>query len=168
MLKFEIVKGKPPLAEPTYRMRRWIEINRAPVLTLWAAVVAVRLGFDWEEALTLGRAVAGPNAYSKGKALGLFEPTPQAVKEKREQQRREKGPFSIDLRSRKIPAVHTEAGMRALQKDQPANPASVMNYLAHAFGDLLDDARDAIALSAGAHEPQESDRAYGEIRPEIP
>jgi len=55
-------------------MRHWIEINRAPVLTLWAAVVATRLGFEWEEALTLGRAVAGLNAYSKGKALGLFEP----------------------------------------------------------------------------------------------
>ena len=66
-------------------MRHWIEINRAPVLTLWAAVVAMRLGFDWDEALTLGRAVAGLNAYSKGKALGLFEPTPEAVKGKREQ-----------------------------------------------------------------------------------
>lgn len=54
-------------------MRQWIEINRAPVLTLWAAVVAERLGFHWEEALTLGRAVAGFNAYSKGKTLGLFE-----------------------------------------------------------------------------------------------
>jgi hypothetical protein len=36
-----------------------VKINRAPVLTLWPAVVAERLGFDWEEALTLGRAVAG-------------------------------------------------------------------------------------------------------------
>ena len=85
-------------------MRHWID-NRAPVLTIWAAVVAMRLGFDWEEALTAGRAVAGLNAYSNGKALGLFEPTPEAVKEKREQLRREKGAFSIDspigaLRSR--------------------------------------------------------------------
>ena len=58
-------------------MRHWIEINRAPVLTLWAAIVAKRLGFDWDEALTLGRAVAGLNAYSKGRALGLFERTPE-------------------------------------------------------------------------------------------
>jgi hypothetical protein len=40
--------------------RRTIPINRAPVLTLWAAVVARRLGFTKDEALTLGRAVAGP------------------------------------------------------------------------------------------------------------
>jgi len=35
-------------------MTRTLSINRAPVLTLWAAVVAERLGFEWEEALTLG------------------------------------------------------------------------------------------------------------------
>ena len=153
-------------------MRHWIEINRAPVLTLWAAIVPTRLGFDWEEALTLGRAVAGLNAYSKGKALGLFEPTPEAIKEKRQQLRRGKGAFSIDLLNRKVPAVHTEAGIRALQKDQPTNPASVMNYLTRAFGDVLDDARDAMASLACAHEPQElasiAYRLYEEFRPAIP
>jgi hypothetical protein len=153
-------------------MRHWIEINRAPVLTLWAAVVATRLGFDWEEALTLGRAVAGLNAYSKGKALGLFEPTPEAIKEKRRQLRREKGAFSIDLLNRKVPVVHTEAGIRALQKDQPTNPASVMNYLTRTFGDGLHDARDAMASLAGAHEPQElasiAYRLYEEFRSAIP
>ncbi len=41
---------------------RTISINRAPVLTLWAAVVAQRLGFSEDEALTLGKAVAGLNA----------------------------------------------------------------------------------------------------------
>jgi hypothetical protein len=34
-------------------------INRTPLLNLWAAVVAEALGFDYDEALTLGRAVAG-------------------------------------------------------------------------------------------------------------
>jgi len=70
--------------------RHRIKINRAPVLTLWAAVVAQRLGFDWKAALTLGRAVAGLNAYSKGRALGIFHPAP------RNSRRREKssGPGS--------------------------------------------------------------------------
>jgi len=57
-----------------------LRINRAPVLTLWAAVVAERLGFAWEEALRLGRAVAGLNAYAKGKALGLFTLNLEAVR----------------------------------------------------------------------------------------
>jgi hypothetical protein len=37
-------------------------MNRAPVLTLWAAVVGEVLGSEHDEALTLGRAVAGLNA----------------------------------------------------------------------------------------------------------
>ena len=44
-----------------------ISINRVPVLTLWAAVVAQRLGFDEDKAPSLGKAVAGLNAYSKGR-----------------------------------------------------------------------------------------------------
>jgi hypothetical protein len=67
--------------------RHVVRVNRAPVLTLWAAVVAERLGFDHDEALTLGRAVAGLNAYSKGVRLGLIEPTPAEVQEKRLQLR---------------------------------------------------------------------------------
>jgi len=55
-------------------------VNRAPVLTLWAAVVGEVLGFEHGEALTLGRAVAGLNAYSKGVSLGLFQPTRREVK----------------------------------------------------------------------------------------
>ena len=52
-------------------------VNRAPGLTLWAAVMAEVLGFEHEEALTLVRTVAGLNAYSKGVSLGLFKPTPK-------------------------------------------------------------------------------------------
>jgi hypothetical protein len=40
-----------------------ISIDRAPVLTLNAAVVAQRLGFNEDEALSLGKAVAGLNAH---------------------------------------------------------------------------------------------------------
>jgi len=49
-------------------------MNRAPV-------VAEVLGFDHDEALILGRAVAGLNAYLKGVSLGLFRPTLREVKE---------------------------------------------------------------------------------------
>src|SRR4051794_24785324 len=51
-----------------------IAINRAPVLALWAAAVAERLGLDEDAALTAGRAVAALNAQSKGRRLGLFKP----------------------------------------------------------------------------------------------
>jgi len=61
-----------------------IRINRAPVLTLWAAVVAEQLGFERDTALTLGQAVAGLSAYAKGVSLGLLEPRPELVREQSE------------------------------------------------------------------------------------
>ena len=51
-----------------------IKINRAPVLTLWAFVVAERLGYKKEEALTLAKAVTGLAAQRKGQALGYLPP----------------------------------------------------------------------------------------------
>ena len=36
-----------------------VRVNRAPVLTLWAAVVAQRLGFKWDEAPNV-RAAGAP------------------------------------------------------------------------------------------------------------
>jgi hypothetical protein len=51
-----------------------ISINRAPVLTFWAAVVPGRLGFRKEEALSLGTALASLNAQVKGRRLSIFKP----------------------------------------------------------------------------------------------
>jgi hypothetical protein len=106
-------------------MTRTITIDRAPVLTLWAAVVAERLGFDWQEALTLGRAVAGLTVHSRGVRLGLFEPTPEAVKEMRPEMERKAGAVSVALLGRAVAAVHTKDGLRALDKGAAGTPASV-------------------------------------------
>lgn len=46
------------------------EINRAPVLTLWAMHVALRQGLPRMSALTLGRAVTARYATAKGIAIG--------------------------------------------------------------------------------------------------
>jgi hypothetical protein len=50
-----------------------IRVNRAPVLTLWAAVIAERLGFPPETVLTLGRFVAGSSARAKARRLGISD-----------------------------------------------------------------------------------------------
>ena len=54
------------------------------------------MGFDHGEALSLGRAVGGLNAYSKGVSLGLFQPTPKEVKEQRRKMRKEET-VTVDL-----------------------------------------------------------------------
>lgn len=43
-----------------------VEINRPPVLTLWAVIVAEHMGFHRGEALTIGKTVAGQTAHRKG------------------------------------------------------------------------------------------------------
>jgi hypothetical protein len=52
-------------------------------------MVAEVLGFEHDEALTLGRAVAGLTVYSKGVSLGLFQPTPKEAQEQRRKIRKE-------------------------------------------------------------------------------
>jgi hypothetical protein len=54
--------GLPRCYDISMGMSDRIKINRAPVLTLWAAVVAERLGFDHDETVILGRTVAGLSA----------------------------------------------------------------------------------------------------------
>ena len=61
-----------------------ITINRAPVLTLWAAVVAERLGYERDEAVTFGRAVAGLNAAAKARSLGIAKPREKPAVERRD------------------------------------------------------------------------------------
>jgi hypothetical protein len=152
-------------------MTRTISINRAPVLTLWAAVVAERLGFEWEEALTLGRAVAGLNAYSKGVRLGLFTPSPPEVREQRKKLR-PKETITVDLLSRAVPAVHTKDGLRALAKDKPVDAESVERYLFTKFGEGYDDALGAMRLLAKSRTPKalaaEGYHLYEQFRPSVP
>ena len=86
-----------------------ISINRAPVLTLWAAVVAERLGFDEDEGLSLGKALAGLTAQTKGRRLGIYKPHEEGTKQAREKERGEE--FWIELCGRPLPAKNTEDGI---------------------------------------------------------
>src|SRR5436309_10569685 len=97
--------------------RTTLSINRAPVLTLWAAVVAERLGFDRDEALTLGRAVAGLNAQSKGRRIGVFKPHEDKPKKAREKGHGER--FLVEVCGRDVPAVVTADGLRAVSGGKP-------------------------------------------------
>src|SRR4051812_9099429 len=148
-----------------------IRINRAPVLTLWAAVVAERLGFDRATALTLGQAVAGISAYAKGVSLGIIEPRPELVRERGEQLA-EGEQLHVDLLGRAVPVVRTAKGLRAVSKGKPGNPAQVEKYLAGKFKDRLEEARAAMAELAAGFEAAELQRQgfrlYERFRPSVP
>src|SRR6266545_3394473 len=121
-----------------------IKINRAPVLTLWATVVAERLGYDEETALTLGKAVAGLNAQSKGRRLGIYEEKSDEDKEKESKKKKPAETQFIEILGRGVPTVKTPKGLRAAIKGEPIHAASVETYLQKKFGEELEDARTAM------------------------
>jgi len=147
-----------------------ISINRAPVLTLWAAVVAQRLGFEEDEALTLGKAVAGLNAQTKGRRLGIFKPHEEKPKTARKKKRGEQ--FLIEVCGRPVPAMNTDDGIRAVQGSTPVDPDSVRHYLHGKFGDDLKTVRLTMQKLAKAYKPQELAHdaypLYERFRPSIP
>jgi hypothetical protein len=147
-----------------------IEINRAPVMTLWAAVVAERLGYEREEALTLGRAVAGMNAQVKALRLGIRGPAEGGEKRKRPAASR---PEVVELLGRSVPVLRTPVGVRSMSKDgKPDSPEAVEKYLVAKFGTALEDARTAMRKLAAAFAKEElAGQAYAlyeQFRPAIP
>jgi hypothetical protein len=149
---------------------RNILINRAPVLTLWATTVAERFGFDQDEALTLGKAVAGLTAQSKGRRLGIYKPVPQEVKQARARKRGEE--FLIEICGRQVPAINTTDGVRAVIKNKPIEAKSVERYLESKFGKSLGIVRAAMRDLAKAFRPEQLSKnaftLYEKFRPAIP
>lgn len=152
-----------------------IQINRAPVMTLWAAVVAERMGHDHDAALTLGKMVAGLNAQTKGQRLGIYGKAgskaahPKAAGELFAPKPRGD---AVVLFGREVPVTRTPEGLRAVEKDKPVDPRAVERYLEQKFGDALPDATAALRKLASAYPPgwlAESGFAlYEKFRPKIP
>jgi hypothetical protein len=149
-----------------------IKINRAPVLTLWATVVAERLGYEKATALSLGKAVAGLNAQSKGRRLGIYE---EKTEEEKEKQKKREEPVKlefIELLGRGIPAIKTSQGLRAAIQGEEISAEGVDKYLKQKFGDNLGAARTAMEKLAKAYTPKQLETQayslYEKFRPEIP
>jgi len=147
-----------------------IKINRAPVLTLWASVVAECLGFDHAEALTLGKELAGLTAQSKGQRLGIFMPAEGNLEEVR--QKKVEEVFYVDLMGRSLAVVNTPQGLRATAKAEPISPESVEKYLKSKFGENLPAVRQAMEELSRAFPPEDlarrAFRLYEQFRPKIP
>lgn len=150
-----------------------IKINRAPVLTLWATVVAERLGYGKDTSLTLGKAVAGLNAQSKGRKLGIYEEKSAEEKEKESKgKKKDVETEFIEILGRGVPTVKTSKGVRAAIDGEEIDPDSVETYLKQKFKDDFDAARTAMEKLAKAYTPKQLEsKAYGlyeKFRPAIP
>jgi hypothetical protein len=149
-----------------------IKINRAPVLTLWAVVVAERLGYEAATALTLGKAVAALNAQSKGRRLGIYEAKSDAEKAEARGEEASAAMEFVELLGRGIPAVRTPQGLRAAIDGEVIAAESVERYLKGKFGEDLGEVRAAMRTLAEAQSPEELARRaydlYEKFRPAIP
>ena len=152
-------------------MAERIEINRAPVLTLWGAVVAERMGYDRDAALTLGRCLAGLNAQAKGRRLGIFG-EPKSVGGGPPKKVGLGAEFWVELCGRALPAKNTPDGVRAVVKDKPIDPAEVRRYLEGKFGPGFRAAQEAMRRLAEAFSTEElpvvAFGLYERFRPQIP
>jgi len=150
--------------------KRTVLVNRAPVLTLWAAVVAERLGFDRDEALSLGKTVSSLTAQSKGRRLGIFTLRPKTKAELVQMKKARE--FPVELLGRMIPCRRTPEGVRAVAKDKPVSSDPVSRYLEQKFGDSLSDVRKAMEKLARSFKPEVlaglAFTLYTRFRPQIP
>ena len=150
-----------------------IRINRAPVLTLWATVVAERLGYSPETALTLGRFVAGSSARAKARRLGIVEETEDAAERRERARELRERRQTVHLLGREIPVLPAPDGtLRAEDDGKPSSAKSVAAYVARAFGDRLAEARAAMEHLATSLPTDELNRVafqlYEHFRPEVP
>lgn len=150
-----------------------VRINRAPVMTLWAAVVMERLGYKRDEALTLGRAVAGLNANAKAQIIGLRERA-KPGKSAKEAQSAKRPPAAkhVLVLGREVPIVKTAEGVRAAKDGKPDSPEAVKRYLESKFGESLAATRTAMQTLAKSFTREELEThayaLYEQFRPTVP
>ena len=149
---------------------RLIKVNRAPVLTLWAAVVAERLGHHPDTAMSLASAVAGTAARAKARRLGIAEEHDAQHERGTTARKRE----VVELLGREIPVIHAGDGpvLAADGEGKPAPAEPVRNYVGRAFGTRLNEVRTAMEELARSIDPTELNRRgfklYEAFRPEVP
>ncbi|KAF8450590.1 hypothetical protein L210DRAFT_3469664 [Boletus edulis BED1] len=140
--------------------------NRAPLMTAWATIVAERLGFEREEALSIGSVYTEMNAVAKGVSLGIVDRSRQ----------KEMDPISggqqpyVDLMGKRRPLYKTQSSKwRALVSGSPAIPSTAFSYISRAFRQTTPYIVGALRLLAASYSPQELNKVgfslYAEFRP---
>jgi hypothetical protein len=150
-----------------------IQVNRAPVLALWATIVAEALGHPPDTALTLGRYVTSSSARIKAKSIGMMDEAMEASERFAHAETLKPDLTVIVLLGREIPVLlHEDGTHRANEKGKPMAAQGCRTYIARAFGDRLGEVRSEMAALAGLLPPGELNRVgfrlYEKFRPEVP
>lgn len=145
-----------------------IEISRAPVYTLWLYLVAVRLKYKKNEALTIAKYVVGTTAQKHGQAYGVYTKSTETKKTK-SKKTAATIVFSEKFLGYDVPMTRTKAGIVAVSQGKPIDPQKVEAYFDSKFGSALAETMDAMTRLAKSMPPKElTKRAislYGRFRP---
>ncbi|KAK0206458.1 hypothetical protein DFS33DRAFT_1255799 [Desarmillaria ectypa] len=152
-------------------------INRAPLMTAWAMIVAERLGFQREEALSIASVYTEMNALSKGVSLGIYKDGKQkgldAIKGGSQ-------PYVELMGRRRVPISQTFPSplyqsqsnqWRALLNSKPAQPSPPFSYISRSFRQTTPHIIGALRLLAESFAPKELNKKgwalYAEFRPSV-
>lgn len=159
-------------------------INRAPIMMCWATIVAERMGFQREEALSIGQKECSfsrdiphftpasvfteMNAVAKGVTLNRIKPDEGRLREA------VKGGSQsyVEFIGRRIPLYQTQAGQwRALSSGNPVEPHTAFSYISRALRQTLPYVTGALRLLADTFNAQDLNHhawtLYAEFRPRV-
>ncbi|KAI0307152.1 hypothetical protein B0F90DRAFT_1807827 [Multifurca ochricompacta] len=152
-----------------------VVVNRAPIMMAWACVVAERLGFSREEALSIASVYTSMNAINKGVSLGIYDKKREV--ELKAAQAGGAQPY-VDLLSRRVPLYCTATGSwRGFTTEDSgggggASPAAAYGYITRALRQTTPAVLGAMYLLAQSYsDPMELNRMgfslYADFRPDV-
>lgn len=150
-----------------------VNISRAPVLTLWVALVAERQGFTSDEAYTYAKWVTATLAQSKGRSLGIYEHKEVTEEERAARRHRDEqlGVTYVEAFGNiKIPVILKNGKRLAASGGSPVDPAASKGYVQRAFGENLNPVMGAMRQLTYSMPPEElrtcAYHLYERFRPE--
>ncbi|KAF4575022.1 hypothetical protein EYR36_006378 [Pleurotus pulmonarius] len=156
-----------PVLDEQVLMGKSVVVNRAPVMSAWATVVAERMGFNREEALSIASVYTEMNAISKGVALGIFD---KNRANDASASRNGSQPY-VDFIGRRSLYETQNGQWRAILNGSPASPGTAFGYISRSFKHLTPFVLGSLQLLAQSYSQKEiNEKAWGlyaEFRPTV-
>ncbi|CAK5275614.1 unnamed protein product [Mycena citricolor] len=142
-------------------------VNRAPLMTAWSFLVAQRLGFGLEEALSIASVYTELNAISKGVSIGVFKKSDRRATEASLGGTQ---PF-VELMGRRPLYRSQNSQWRALSNDEPVDPGVAFGYISRALRQNTPYILGALRLLVESYSVQEINKIawslYADFRPDV-
>ncbi|KZT35553.1 hypothetical protein SISSUDRAFT_1131050 [Sistotremastrum suecicum HHB10207 ss-3] len=148
-------------------MNHSTHVNRAPIMTAWSMIVAEKLGFKREEALSIASVYTELNAISRGVASGIFD---SKKADGMEAKSLGSQPY-VELMGRRPLFMTQSSQWRALSKGDPVPPSTAFSYVSRSLRQTAPYVIGAMRLLAETYSPRELNEKgfgiYAEFRPAV-